>query len=753
MTEETKTIQVRRDTAANWNTNNPIPKAGEWCFETDTGITKIGDGATRYNNLVPFRQTTATKTELDKLHGLLTTSTELGYVHGVTSAIQTQLDSKFAKADIQASFGETLSDEKVASEKLVKNSLDTKQDNITVVNNNMLKASVLSAMTIVGENNSGRRYDEPKTLAKMISAAHSTFDRSKFTIVGSPNITDNGIASRFSSGNSINTNYSFNPGNKRWKIKIQFTTTDDLITSQQAFIVASPNGSSSCMRLYANNLRLVIGTTNWGTDISNNSGTAVAQANTDYNIEIEFTGTQYIYTVNGVVAKTVDDSTPIFNIDNNIIYLGNMRGVSDFSSGTMDLKQFSVEVEGKEVFSGNKTGIDTIKNNFEFIGKIFKWSYTDSGEVEHVIYTNSPTSVLASNNTGGILETLYNADGTLYTGSAFSIVSHVPYYGENACTYQNDYITFDTSSPQLPTVLGNGITNDGIFRSSNTYNQNYVKLTGFPTNDKDLTIEFEFSIESENSYDWGTYAFNEVESPDGGAFINRWGWSSMHSGQNFGGMDYFAVGHSYHVILEYKADLTTKLSIKKDTATSYITTDGTYTTLPTVFIFGYRPSHDYATYKSCYVFDLNKIKIYSGGELTYQPLLNVPYTLAANDKKFISPIYEDRAKDMADQFGVAPYYIFDEDNGNFAFPYGSVEEKVAPKIVVGHYEDGASAWEQYLDRTMIQRGTMVADTEVTFPCSDEFANTDFTLSCPFSAKTTTGFTPSASGTYIAIGKF
>ena len=44
-------IQLRRDTAANWATNNPIPASGEPCFETDTGKFKIGDGVTTYNNL------------------------------------------------------------------------------------------------------------------------------------------------------------------------------------------------------------------------------------------------------------------------------------------------------------------------------------------------------------------------------------------------------------------------------------------------------------------------------------------------------------------------------------------------------------------------------------------------------------------------------------------------------------------------------------------------------------------------------
>lgn len=44
-------IQLRRDTAVKWSTNNPTPSAGEPCFETDTGRLKIGDGITAYNSL------------------------------------------------------------------------------------------------------------------------------------------------------------------------------------------------------------------------------------------------------------------------------------------------------------------------------------------------------------------------------------------------------------------------------------------------------------------------------------------------------------------------------------------------------------------------------------------------------------------------------------------------------------------------------------------------------------------------------
>lgn len=49
----TTKIQFRRDLAANWAAvaTTVIPAAGEPCFETDTGVLKIGDGVTTYGEL------------------------------------------------------------------------------------------------------------------------------------------------------------------------------------------------------------------------------------------------------------------------------------------------------------------------------------------------------------------------------------------------------------------------------------------------------------------------------------------------------------------------------------------------------------------------------------------------------------------------------------------------------------------------------------------------------------------------------
>jgi len=46
-----KELQIRRDTAANWTSNDPTLAEGEWAFETDTGKLKVGDGSTAWTSL------------------------------------------------------------------------------------------------------------------------------------------------------------------------------------------------------------------------------------------------------------------------------------------------------------------------------------------------------------------------------------------------------------------------------------------------------------------------------------------------------------------------------------------------------------------------------------------------------------------------------------------------------------------------------------------------------------------------------
>lgn len=91
-------IQLRRDTAANWSTNNPTPSAGEPCFETDTGKLKIGDGITVYNSL-PYQggtSDTAVTTDTEQtISGLKTFTNDINisqWTSGSSTVRETHID-------------------------------------------------------------------------------------------------------------------------------------------------------------------------------------------------------------------------------------------------------------------------------------------------------------------------------------------------------------------------------------------------------------------------------------------------------------------------------------------------------------------------------------------------------------------------------------------------------------------------------------------------------------------------------------
>lgn len=80
------TIKIRRDTAANWASTNPVLSAGEFGLETDTGKLKIGDGTSAsWTNLT--YTTDATKLSNATSLGVANVRSGdwLSFCHGATS--------------------------------------------------------------------------------------------------------------------------------------------------------------------------------------------------------------------------------------------------------------------------------------------------------------------------------------------------------------------------------------------------------------------------------------------------------------------------------------------------------------------------------------------------------------------------------------------------------------------------------------------------------------------------------------------
>lgn len=65
------TIRLRRDSAANWSSANPVLAMGEPGYETDTKKLKVGDGATAWNSLAYHAPTSHTHSAADITSGTL----------------------------------------------------------------------------------------------------------------------------------------------------------------------------------------------------------------------------------------------------------------------------------------------------------------------------------------------------------------------------------------------------------------------------------------------------------------------------------------------------------------------------------------------------------------------------------------------------------------------------------------------------------------------------------------------------------
>lgn len=74
------TIQVRRDTAAQWASINPVLLQGEMGLESDTNKFKFGDGMSTWSNL-SYAVPTAYPSNVN---GTVTTTTTSGVIRNIT---------------------------------------------------------------------------------------------------------------------------------------------------------------------------------------------------------------------------------------------------------------------------------------------------------------------------------------------------------------------------------------------------------------------------------------------------------------------------------------------------------------------------------------------------------------------------------------------------------------------------------------------------------------------------------------------
>ena len=185
------------------------------------------------------------------------------------------------------------------------------------------------------------------------------YDPNKFTVVGTPTITEQGVASGFTNNDYFSKNITLD-STKTFDIVFKFKTPETITTPNQVI------GNSTTYPVI--NYRLSATRTVF-CEFSISSATRhyaissiALKENTDYYGKISYdkSAVKFYYSENGIdfniltTLNNITDFNGIYDFANGIgRALGNAAYAYPFQ-GSIDLKQFSITVDGKEVFTGAK---------------------------------------------------------------------------------------------------------------------------------------------------------------------------------------------------------------------------------------------------------------------------------------------------------------------------------------------------------------------------------------------------------------
>lgn len=203
----------------------------------------------------------------------------------------------------------------------------------------------------------------PDEYSYWVEQAHSTFDLSKFEVVGSPTISEDGIASGFSGRNYVTLSQILSLNVSSFAVFCKVHTSSD-ITSQQMFWNSNGNINGVRVGVFQNNWLFTIGFSDGTSLQAFNKGELLAP-NSDYYILFTLDNNEYAIKVsltNNIKWTTIYSGT----IDKPLVkstqkwQIGAYSG-SNYLRGSIDLKYFQIIKNGEIVVDGRKTAIDTIK--------------------------------------------------------------------------------------------------------------------------------------------------------------------------------------------------------------------------------------------------------------------------------------------------------------------------------------------------------------------------------------------------------
>lgn len=210
-----------------------------------------------------------------------------------------------------------------------------------------IKAKILFNKTRCTRNENIRIIKGMFNADKVVISKPKIFDN--FTVVGSPTITDDGIASGFSGSNYINTGYEINTSNFEIRCKVKFNT--------QSIINAVASDGTNNTFIFTRRNNGILGLSYLAS--SDNSwkqiNTSIAIDNDKWNYCIFGAKNGKIYFYHSYTS--FEDVTLIGEQANTIsgtydktVWISTNYDHSRYIEGSIDLKQFSITVDGKEVY-------------------------------------------------------------------------------------------------------------------------------------------------------------------------------------------------------------------------------------------------------------------------------------------------------------------------------------------------------------------------------------------------------------------
>ena len=772
-----------------------------------------------------------------------------------SGGVFTQLSTKYPKADISTDPNLGTSDTVIPSQGAVKSYVDTelagKQDVITAGDGIIKTGNTLSISTDNDFMTAGKLDNKwshfvsgldmgygTETIEKMENAKRSTFDRSKFTIVGSPNITDDGIASGFSSGNYL-TISNFLKGKTNYQVNLSFIIS---LSSVSPYVFAEGNGNVGGFSVYyspGGSLYVRVG--------SSATSNLIATVNDGDLIDLSViitNGTTGIvkWNKNGVAQTDYTlDMSGYSAFAEDFLYLG-ARSSGVYFTGSIDLKQFSITVDGVEVFSGNKTGIDTIKaDDYTVEGTP---TITADGIASGFSNSNYLTKILTNNLTSTMnIEVCVNVSNvSTASGSIFSIANsdnsanilYLGFYSSKIRLNYSNSVNTNTNTTDVGTpkkglnyfrikINNNNIdvyystsgvdyellktysdfyinnlafVNIGIARGlASALNNVAVDLNSFKIYiDGDLVyqpclkIPYTLTKDGKKIVDYNYKS--RVEDEYGQAGFTPYYTLDTESRGNYTvagsptiSSDFVASGFSSSNYLTISTGVTLskntyfKIYTRFKTPATF-TKNGRFLGRSANFNFGHTSAGKISgvfiganlstsslqslstdtVYDAILIYDSTGFytKYKAEGESTYTSTTPVEVTSDSTVELagYIGNQVNDSTAYFTGSIDLKEFKIYVDNKLAYqaVTPPNYTMATVKESTIVGSYENGINKWTKLANLTCKQQGSCTSGTAVTF--TKPYIDTNYALSVPYTSgtKTKTGFTPSATGDWIANGK-